>query len=90
MALAYFAGAGLSAGAGFTLYRTIWTEFYGTENLGAVRSAALSITFPASVIAPAVVGVLLDWGVSVPTIATGIAACIFASCAMIGVVKMRS
>jgi MFS family permease len=89
VAMAYFAGAGLSAGAGFTLHGTIWAELYGTNNLGAVRSLARSITFPASAIAPAVVGMLFDYGVAVPTIAFALAGCIFATCVVVATVEFR-
>lgn len=83
MALLYFAGAGLSAGAGFTLHGTIWAELYGIDNLGAVRSVARSITFPAGALAPAGFGILFDWGVTLSMIAVVVAGSIFATCALI-------
>ena len=89
MALLYFVGTGLSAGAGFTLHGTIWAELYGTDNLGAIRSLARSITFSTSAISPAVFGVLFDYGVTIPTIVIALAGCIFATCVLAATVEIR-
>ena len=89
MALLFFTGAGLTAGAGFTLHGTIWAELYGIDNLGAVRSAARSITFSASAVAPAGVGRLLDWGITIVAMAYSLAECIFVTCVMIARSNIR-
>ncbi len=80
--LIYFAGAGLSMGANFTLSGTIWAEISGVANLGAVRSMARSITFPASALAPAALGLLIDAGIGLPAIVWGLVLCMITAAAV--------
>ena len=64
----FMALAGITGGAGATVLSTVWAELYGVLNLGSIRAlvAGLSVIF--SSLAPAVLGWLIDAGVSLELI----------------------
>ena len=49
---------------GFSLYRCLWPEIYGTKHLGSVRSVVIALIVFASAIDPGLTGVLIDHGIS--------------------------
>ena len=69
IALAFLILAGLCTGANRSVSSAIWSELYGAQHLGAIRSVFLAIFMLATAVAPAVVGWLLDLEVSVEAIA---------------------
>ena len=54
---------GLMQGMGQTINGAFWPEYYGTRNLGAIRSVATSLMVFATAVGPVVTGVLIDMGV---------------------------
>ncbi|MEP3049335.1 MAG: MFS transporter [Roseibium sp.] len=54
---------GISNGFNGTLVGALWPEVYGTRNMGAIRSAAVSIMVFATAAGPGLVGWLIDIGV---------------------------
>ena len=49
---------------GFSLYRCLWPEIYGTKYLGSVRSTVMALLVFFSAIGPGLTGVLIDYGIS--------------------------
>ena len=80
---------GLTSGIAFTAITALWAEAYGLDHLGAIRSLAAAISVFASALGPAVMGGLMDGGVSVEAICLGFAFyCLIAS--LLLVVGLRS
>jgi MFS family permease len=63
-----FALLGLADGFSRTTTNAIWAELFGVASLGAIRSAAVMYMVFMSGLAPFVLGVALEWGMSVPAI----------------------
>jgi MFS family permease len=59
---------GLTSGIGYTSIMALWAEVYGLRHLGAIRSLAAAIAVFASALGPAVMGGLMDGGVTIETI----------------------
>ena len=57
----------VTAGANATLPNAFWAEFYGTENLGALKALAAGLMVLGSAIGPGITGVLIDSGVPLDT-----------------------
>ena len=55
---------GVSSGIYFTGLSALWAELYGSRHLGAIKSLTNAIMVFASALGPALVGTLLEWGVS--------------------------
>lgn len=72
--LPYLALLGLTSGLAFTGFSALWAELYGAKHLGAIRSLASAISVFASALGPVTVGLLLDGGMMMETIALGFAA----------------
>ena len=53
----------VTAGANVTLPNAFWAEFYGTENLGALKALAAGLMVLGSAIGPGITGILIDLGV---------------------------
>ncbi|RYH10882.1 MFS transporter [Tropicimonas sp. IMCC6043] len=54
---------GLSMGANSTVPNAFWAEFYGTRNLGAIKSVATAVMVFGSAVGPVLTGGLIDAGV---------------------------
>ncbi len=54
---------GLMQGGAATLFGAFWPEFYGTANLGSVKSLATSLMVFGSALGPGVTGALIDLGI---------------------------
>jgi len=63
-AAAAMALMGLTAGGTTVLFGTVWVELYGPAHLGAIRALGVSLMVFATALAPAVLGVLIDAGIS--------------------------
>ena len=59
---------GLTSGIAYTAITALWAEVYGLRHLGAIRSLTVAISVFASALGPAVMGRLMDGGVTVETI----------------------
>ena len=57
----------MTAGANVTLPNAFWAEFYGTENLGALKALATALMALGSAIGPGITGILIDAGVQLDT-----------------------
>lgn len=55
---------GISSGLYFTGLSALWAELYGPRHLGAIKSLTNAIMVFASALGPALVGSLLEWGMS--------------------------
>ncbi|HEY9079794.1 MFS transporter [Magnetovibrio sp.] len=67
----YFSLGGLTVGASGVLISAAWAETFGVRHLGAIRSLTSSMAVVSTALAPALVGWLLDAGISVSAIAYG-------------------
>jgi len=59
---------GLTSGIGYTAITALWAEVYGLQHLGAIRSLAFAILVFATALGPAVMGGLMDGGITIETI----------------------
>ncbi len=69
--------SGLSQGMAGASSGALWAELYGTRNLGAIRSMAMSIMVFSTALAPAVMGFALDAGLTVGMLALAVSAYVF-------------
>ena len=58
---------GASAGAATIIISALWVELYGPDYIGSIRSMCLAILILSTSIAPGLMGVLIDNGVSLET-----------------------
>ncbi|MDH3228866.1 MAG: MFS transporter [Alphaproteobacteria bacterium] len=76
----FLALLGLGTGISFVLSGTLWPELYGTAHLGAIKSFVGAAMVFSTGLAPAVMGVLFDRGISVESVAAACALyCVAAS-----------
>lgn len=64
--VAFMLTLGVSYGISSTLFGALWPEIYGTANLGAVRSVAVSAMVFATAAGPGLTGTLIDRGIGLP------------------------
>ncbi|MBB5721302.1 MFS family permease [Loktanella ponticola] len=75
---------GLAGGGQSTVLMAVWSEFYGTRNIGSIKAAAAAVMVLGSAIGPGLSGWLIDIGVGFEQQMLGYAASfIFASLVMI-------
>ncbi len=67
--MAYLTLVGITQGFAATSVGAIWAERYGFIHLGAIRSMAHAIMVVATAAAPVLLGLLLDMGVTIKTLA---------------------
>lgn len=65
---------GIGQGGNGTIINACWAEFYGTNHIGAVKSAATAAMVFGSAIGPGASGILIDWGVGIEVQFLGFAA----------------
>jgi len=70
----FLMSAGATAGFSSTLLGTLWAELYGLRNLGSIRALVTACGVVASALSPALLGALLDLGVTIEALALGCAA----------------
>lgn len=70
---------GATAGGGAVLFGALWAELYGITHLGAIRAFATSAMVFATGLAPATLGLFIDRGVSMESLA--LACTVYALCA---------
>ncbi len=59
---------GLGAGITLPINNAVWAELYGTRFLGEIKSLATSLVVVSTALAPLLVGILLDAGVSLTSV----------------------
>ncbi|MBM3503588.1 MAG: MFS transporter [Alphaproteobacteria bacterium] len=69
IALVFMVCAGVGAGLGYTLTSATFAELYGTTHFGAIRAMVLALAAGISAGSPYLVGVLIDAGVTMATLA---------------------
>ncbi len=79
---------GIAGGGQATLLNACWAEFYGTRNIGSIKSAATALMVLGSAIGPGLSGWLIDIGVGFEIQQLGYAA-IFAFAALILIIPTR-
>src|SRR5690606_19568737 len=79
VALAFMSLAGMTSGAAVTVVTAMWAEVYGLARLAAIRALGTSLSVVASAVGPAVMGWLIDDGVSMEAIASGAMAYLLAA-----------
>ena len=71
---AFMAFFGLSAGAAVVIHGAIWAETYGIANLGAIKALGTAFMVLSTALSPPIIGVAIDEGVTMETIAIASAA----------------
>jgi len=56
---------GVSLGATFTVTESIWPELYGTIHLGGIKSFTRALSVFSSALAPWIIGLLFDMGITI-------------------------
>ena len=81
---------GLMQGGGATLFGAFWPEFYGSRNLGAVKSLATSLMVLGSALGPGVTGLLIDLGIPFQDQMVGYAIYILLGCLLAHIAMRRA
>jgi MFS family permease len=68
-ALAFMVIAAMTTGAGHPITGAVWAEAYGVTHIGAIRSLHHALMVFSTALSPAIMGVLMDGGMSLETIA---------------------
>jgi len=68
-ALAFMTVAAVTTGAGHPITGALWAEAYGTTHLGSIRSLHHALMVFSTALSPAAMGLLMDGGVSLESIA---------------------
>lgn len=76
-AVVFFTLLGFGSGLTAIIVGTIWAELYGVAHLGAIRAFGTSTMVFSSGLAPAVMGFMIDWPITIDSIALG---CILYCC----------
>jgi predicted MFS family arabinose efflux permease len=80
----YMVLMGISSGLYFTGLSALWAELYGPKHLGAIKSLTNAVMVFASALGPALVGSLLEWGLSFTLILLLLAAyCLLATALLV-------
>jgi nitrate/nitrite transporter NarK len=79
-------------GANVTIIAAFWAEFYGTRNIGGIKSLATAVMVLGSAIGPGLTGSLIDAGLSFPQQMNGIAVYFIATTGLVawGVGRARA
>ena len=76
----FMALLGINSGMNFVLIGALWPELYGVTHLGAIRAFGQSAMVFSTGLAPAVMGLAIDWGTSIEAIGLACAVyCVVAS-----------
>jgi len=82
---------GISSGLYFTGLSALWAELYGPKHLGAIKSFTNAVMVFASALGPALVGSLLEWGMSFAAISLGLAGfCLLSTVLLVYALRMPS
>jgi MFS family permease len=82
---------GVSSGLYFTGLSALWAELYGPKHLGAIKSLTNAVMVFASALGPALVGSLLEWGMSFAAITMSLAGfCLLSTVLLVYALRMPS
>ena len=87
---AFMAFFGLSAGAVGVIHGAIWAEIYGTTHLGAIKALGTAFMVLSTALSPPIMGMAIDRGVSIETIAIASAAYMIFSATLVIIAFIRS
>jgi predicted MFS family arabinose efflux permease len=76
VAFVYLVLVGITQGLVATAGGAVWAERYGVLHLGAIRAMTQAVMVVSTAVAPVLLGILLDVGVGLPVLATGMAAAV--------------
>ncbi len=68
---------GVTVGLQSTVAAPFWSEMYGNRHLGSIKSLASAIMVMFTALSPVILGLLIDRGVSIETLASGSAVYVF-------------
>ena len=71
VAVGFMTGLGVTAGLNPTVVGAMWAEVYGVLHLGAIRAMAQSVMVFGTAASPILMGVLIDRGIRIETMAWG-------------------
>lgn len=80
----YMALLGVTMGMGSPIRSALWVELYGEEAVGTIRSLFSALMVFSTALSPFLIGWLLDYNVTIPTILTGAIASIVIGFIMAG------
>ena len=86
---AFMAFMGLSSGAATVIEGAIWAEIYGVAHLGAIKALGKAFMVLASALSPPIMGMAIDAGVTMETIALACAAFTLFASALVAFVFPR-
>jgi MFS family permease len=89
VAFIYMVLGGMSTGARTIAVNAVWAEVYGTAHLGAIRSLVQALVMIAVAVSPATMGWLIDWGVTIETIALAGVGVLFVAILIFAVYQVR-
>ena len=81
---------GMTQGMGAAVMGAFWPEYYGTRNLGSIRSVATSLMVFATALGPAATGLLIDRGIAYEHQLMGMAGICLLSAVAFGVAMART
>lgn len=88
-ALAYMIIAAMTTGAGHPITGALWAEAYGVTHLGAIRSLHHALMVFSTALSPAAMGLLMDAGIGLETIAVLCVVWILAGSVLMGMAARR-
>ncbi len=88
-ALAFMVVAAMTTGAGYPITGAMWAEAYGVTHIGAIRSLHHALMVFSTALSPALMGLLMDGGMSLETIALLCVAWVLAGCALMALASRR-
>lgn len=88
-ALVFMVVAAITTGAGHPITGAMWAEAYGVKHLGAIRSLHHALMVLGTALSPAAMGILIDAGMSMETIALLCVVWVVAGIALMGVSSRR-
>jgi len=88
-ALAFMVIAAMTTGAGHPITGAVWAEAYGVTHLGAIRSLHHALMVFSTALSPAAMGLLMDGGVTLETIALLCVAWVLAGSGLMAIASRR-
>lgn len=88
-ALAFMVVAAMTTGAGHPITGAMWAEAYGVTHIGAIRSLHHALMVFSTALSPAVMGILMDGGMSLETIALLCVLWVLAGSALMAIASRR-
>lgn len=84
----FMLGAGISQGASSVIISAVWSELYGTQYLGTIRSWVVSAQVLSTGLSPAIFGYFLDYGIKVSQLIIACIAYVLFSIGLLMIVRL--